>query len=348
MKKLSLLLLTMMLSLLTSAASLDAQVADQIYLGKGAPVRGVITSMTAAEITVTINTVDRKYAVNEIQRVALAEAPTGLKMALASLRNGQLEAAKVELDKIGVAGIKSKYVKQEVQYSQAFCAAKLAQQGQYDINKAGPLLQNFVTGNADSYHYFPAVELLGDLFIGIGNYKFAAENYGKLKSAPWPDYQLRGSVLQADALIGTEQYPQALTSYETVLKIKPTTAAGRLQFTLALVGKARCLAETGKTQEGIKLLRDVLKDNDPKQNPQLFGRAYNALGACYRKENKPQDALLAYLHTDLLFYSEAPVHAEALYYLKQLWSTVKKSDRANRARTLLQQRYASSVWATKE
>ena len=348
MKKLSLLMLTMTLSLLTGATSLDAQVADQIYLGKGAPVRGVITKMTAAEITVTINTVDRKYAVNEIDRVTLAEAPTGLKMALASLRTGQLEAAKVELDKIAVAGIKSKYVKQEVLYSQAYCAAKLAQQGQYDINKAGPLLQTFVTGNADSYHFFPAVELLGDLFIGIGNYKFAAENYGKLKSAPWPDYQLRGSVLQANALIGSEQYPQALTSYETVLKVTPTTAAGRLQKTLAQIGKAHCLAETGKTQEGIKLLRKVLKDNDPKQSPQLFGRAYNALGACYRKENKPQDALLAYLHTDLLFYSDPPVHAEALYYLKQLWSTVKKSDRANRARTLLQQRYASSVWATKE
>ena len=348
MKKLSLLMLTMMLSLLTSATSLYGQLADQIYLGKGAPIRGVITSMTAAEITVTINTVDRKYAVNEVERVALAEAPTGLKMALASIRGDQLEAAKVELDKIAVATIKNKYVKQEVLYSQAYCAAKMAQRGQYDISKAGPLLLNFVNGNTDSYHYYSAVELLGDLFVGIGNYKSAAENYGKLKAAPWPAYQLRGSVLQANALIGSEQYPQALTSYEAVLQVKPTTPEDRLQFTLAQVGKARCLAETGKSQDGITLLRKVLQDNDPKQNSRLFGRAYNALGACYRKDNKPQDALLAYLHTDLLFYSDPSVHAEALYYLKKLWTSVKKADRANRARALLQQRYASSVWANKE
>ncbi|HIA20203.1 MAG TPA: tetratricopeptide repeat protein [Planctomycetes bacterium] len=354
MKKLSLLMLTMTLSLLTSATGLYAQNSDVIHhindIGKVERVRGVITKMTATEVTITVNTLDRKHEVNRIDQIELGESPAPLKAALSLLEQGQLEAAKVQLDKptMVAATIKNKYVKQEVLYAQAICAAKLAQGGQGDITKAGSLLQGFVTGGQDSYRYFEAVELLGDLFTGIGEYKFAAENYGKLKSAPWLDYQLRGSVLQANALIGSEQYPQALSSYEAAIKAAPKTPAGRLQKTLAQVGKARCLAETGKAQEGIKLLRDVLKESDPKQNPQLFGRAYNALGACYRKDNKPQDALLAYLHTDLLFYSDPPVHAEALYYLKQLWTTVKKSDRANRARTLLQQRYASSVWATKE
>ena len=348
MKKWTLLLLVTMLSLVGMSRDLSAQVADQIYLGKGAPVRGVITKMTAAEITVTINTLDRKYAVNEIQRVSLAESPAGLQMALSAIRSRRIEEAKTELDKMDAGAIKNKYVKQEVLFSQAYCAAKLALLGQFDIGKAGGLLKNFVDTHKDSYHYYEAQQLFGDLAVTNGSYAIAAEAYATIRKAPWPEYQLRGSVLQANALIGSGQFPQALTSYEAVLKVQPSTPEGRQQHTLAQVGKARCLAETGKATEGVVIIRKVLKDNDPKEQPQLFGRAYNVLGACYRKDNKPQDALLAYLHTDLLFYSEPQVHAESLYYLSQLWASVKKTDRANRARGLLRQRYASSVWANKE
>ena len=342
------LLLTLLLGLVGETGTLTAQVADQIYLGKGAPVRGVITKMTATEITVTSNTLDRKYPVNEIQRVSLSESPAGLQMALSSIRNRRLEEAKTELDKLDVNAIKSKYVKQEVLFSQAYCAAKLALLGQFDIGRAGALLKAFVDGHKDSYHYYEAEELFGDLAVTNGSYDIAAASYGKIRQAPWPAYQLRGSVLQANALVGSGQFPQALTGYEAVLKVRPATPAARAQFTLAQVGKAHCLAETGKPDEGIALVREVLKGNDPKEQPQLFGRAYNVLGACYRKANKPQDALLAYLHTDLLFYSEPQVHAESLYYLAQLWALVKKTDRANRARGLLRQRYASSVWANKD
>ncbi|MDE0736422.1 MAG: tetratricopeptide repeat protein [Pirellulaceae bacterium] len=348
MKKLTLLLLVTMLSLVGMSRDLSAQVADQLYLGKGAPVRGIITKMTAAEITVTINTVDRKFAVNEIQRVSLAESPTGLQMALSAIRSRRIEEAKTELDKIDGGAIKNKYVKQEVLFSQAYCAARLALLGQFDIGKAGGLLKAFVDGHKDSYHYYEAQQLFGDLAVTNGSYAIAAEAYATIRQAPWPEYQLRGSVLQANALIGSGQFPQALTSYEAVLKVQPSTPEGRQQHTLAKVGKAHCLAETGKATEGVAMIREVLKNNDPKEQPQLFGRAYNVLGACYRKDNKPQDALLAYLHTDLLFYSEPQVHAESLYYLSQLWATVKKTDRANRARGLLRQRYASSVWANKE
>ena len=80
----------------------------------------------------------------------------------------------------------------------------------------------------------------------------------------------------------------------------------------------------------------------------LFARAYNALGRCYMKQNKPKDAVLALLHTDVLFYADADAHAEALYYLSKLWSDINKSDRAVAARSTLRERYAGSIWATLE
>ena len=102
-----------------------------------------------------------------------------------------------------------------------------------------------------------------------------------------------------------------------------------------------------RRDEGVALLQDIINKNDPQDAP-LFARTYNALGRCYLKLNKPKDALLAFLHTDVLFSGDAEAHAEALYHLSKLWSDMNKSDRAVAARTTLRERYAGSIWATLE
>jgi tetratricopeptide (TPR) repeat protein len=102
--------------------------------------------------------------------------------------------------------------------------------------------------------------------------------------------------------------------------------------------------ETGDPEQGIALLEELILDNDPRDE-ELFGRAYNALGRCYMKLDKTTDALLAFLHTDVVFTSEPDVHAEALYHLGQLWSQVNQSERSLRARSLLNDRYSGTRWA---
>lgn len=119
------------------------------------------------------------------------------------------------------------------------------------------------------------------------------------------------------------------------------------QKLLAEVGKARCLAETSSPDEGIKLLEKVIGENEP-SDTELFGRAYNALGDCLLKAGKQKDALMAYLHVDVLFYSDPEIHAESLYHLSRLWAAIKKPDCAASARNLLEQRYSGSVWAKQE
>ena len=114
---------------------------------------------------------------------------------------------------------------------------------------------------------------------------------------------------------------------------------------MAKAGKASCLAGTGSPAEGITIAEKLITENSPENNAELFGRTYNALGACYLKAGKPKDALMAYLHVDVLFYSDSEVHAEALYNLSKLWLSLKKQDRADNARNLLTDRYAGSVWA---
>jgi hypothetical protein len=79
-----------------------------------------------------------------------------------------------------------------------------------------------------------------------------------------------------------------------------------------------------------------------------MARAYNALGTAYAKASKKKEAILAFLHTDLLYFQDPDAHAEALYNLANLFQETNKSDRSLEARNTLKQRYAGSVWETKK
>jgi tetratricopeptide (TPR) repeat protein len=114
----------------------------------------------------------------------------------------------------------------------------------------------------------------------------------------------------------------------------------------ATVGKAVCLAATGKPQEAIKLLEEIIAKQDP-SDAKLFARVYNALGMSHMKLGKTKEAILAFLHTEVLYSGDPDTAAEAQYYLAKLWDEVHNPDRANRARATLRSSYGGSRWAGK-
>jgi hypothetical protein len=114
----------------------------------------------------------------------------------------------------------------------------------------------------------------------------------------------------------------------------------------AALGRAVCLSEAGKPDEGVAEAEKIITNGDSRDG-ELFARAYNALGYCHLKAGRTKDALLAYLHVDLMFYQDPAQHAEALYFLRGLWKDVDKTEQSLKARTLLKQRYPGSVWASK-
>ena len=112
---------------------------------------------------------------------------------------------------------------------------------------------------------------------------------------------------------------------------------------MAKLGKAGVLAASKKSTEAIKLVQDVLETADPEDAP-LVARAYNVLGTAHRQAGRTQEALLAFLHVDLLYPSVADAHAEALANLAELWQQIHKMDRARRA---LEDDYPDSPWTKK-
>jgi tetratricopeptide (TPR) repeat protein len=338
--------LALSLVFLTSSV-LRAQTLDLVVPVAGPQLSGTVVAATPTQITVEVRGQQRMVAVNEIRRVTFGDDPQELKRARDNAYSGNFEGALNELKTLNPASITRDFVKQDFAFYLAYSKGKVALAGGGDKAAAANELLAFVTANKQTYHLYAAAELLGDLAVAQENYAQAVRYYGSLAKSPFPEYQLKGGVLEGRALVAEGKFAEAIAKFDAVVAGSIDTPAATQQKRLAEVGKALCLAETGQVPTAIQMLQKIIQENDAADG-ELFGRAYNALGRCYLKTDKKKDALLAYLHTDILFYANPDAHAEALYYLSSLWNEANKADRAIASRNLLTQRYAGSSWAKKQ
>ena len=116
-----------------------------------------------------------------------------------------------------------------------------------------------------------------------------------------------------------------------------------MQRLTAKLGKARCLAATKKTDEAIQIARQIVAKADA-DNEDLLAEAYNTLGSALRSAGRPKEAMLAYVHVDVLYHGAAEMHAEALANLVELFGELHKPDHAARCLQKLKQRYPNSPW----
>jgi tetratricopeptide (TPR) repeat protein len=288
-----------------------------------------------------------QFKVDQISGINFDLEPLELKTARRFATSGQFDMALEKLDEINEADIGREVILQDVAFYKAYANAKLALGGGGDPREAAKQMLDFYSKHKSNYHFYEAVEILGNLAVAIGNYPTAAKFFGEYGQAPFATYKMRAKVLEGQALQAQNLPEDALKNFEAVLGVTQDIPGADEQKLFAILGKAACLAATGKHAEGIKIVEDIVARGDP-SDIALFARAYNTMGQCYLKSNKPKDALLAYLHTDILFYGDPESHAEALYHLDKLWQQVDRPERALQARKLLQQRYRGSVWANKK
>ena len=334
-------------------ASASAQSSDLIYLASGmgtAPKRGTIVSMTQNEVKLEASGAEQSYPVNEIKQVKFSDEPSGLDNARNAINSKNYNSALAELDKVNAGALKRDFEKQEVAFLRSYCLAQKAMTEGGDKTAAATALLDFVRAtNKNHYRFYEAAETLGDLMVASGKFEDAPKYYGEngLAGAPWPQYQLRANLALGRALYLGGKFQDALASYEAVLASEVATAQTNVLKQYALAGKGACLAETGKPDEGIALIKEVIKVNDPADR-KLFAYANNALGNCYLKANKPKDARIAFLQTHLLFSIDADTHAEALYHLAKLADSLDEQEIAGDARNTLRERYAGSHWLAKQ
>jgi len=331
-------------AVLMATVTASAQTYDTVHIVGTAPVRGTIVAFSPNDVTIDVpGRGERKIEIHEIRRVTYADDPAGLTRAREALQQGQLEDAMEEIRGVNAAGRAE--VQHDVQFYKALAASRLALAGSGSQKQAAAAMLAFVRANSKSYHFYEAAEVLGDLAMALNNPESAAKYYRSLAGAGSAELKLKAAVLTGKAEEAAGDFAEALRLYENVAG--SAMAGGEVDRlkSLASVGRATCMAQTGKTAEAIKAVETMIETNDPHQDVELFARAYITLGTCHRKMNQPKDALLDYLHVHILFHRDAEAHAEALFYLTDLWDKVQKPDESMRARNLLKQRYPGSRWA---
>ena len=270
--------------------------------------------------------------------------PGGLKSARQAVLGGQYEQAVEALERVEADPRDSKMIVADIAFYKAYATGQLAVRDPSNAKAAVTGLLSFLKKHKNSFHYYDATVLLGDLAIVLGKFEVAVKYYGDYASAPFPEYKIRGGILVANALRVTGDYAKAESRYDAVLKIPATGEEATRQKTLAEIGKAACLAARGEHEKAIESIQQIIEVNDP-SDAEIFAPAYNALGLAYQKAGKNMDAALAYLHVDVLFFNQRNEHAEALYKLSSIWNDLKKPGRAVEARKTLSQRYPGTVWA---
>lgn len=321
---------------------------DTVKLKPKGTVAGKVESMSPLEVVVKQGEVPRNIPVNEIESIIYdtTDEPSSLNAArLLALRGRYQDALNVLNDEKKVPPKQERReVQQDVDFFKALCTAKLALGGTGKITDAGSAMFSFVNGQPGSYHYLEAREVLGDLLVAAGKYADAEESYGYLAKAPWPDYTMRANVAIGRAQLAEKKLAEAEKSFDAVLAVTAEGPLADFQRMAATLGKARCMAAKGQTEPAEKMVKDVIAKADAEYG-ELHSRAYNALGTIQRKAGQTKDALLSFLHVEILYFAYPEQRAEALANLEQLWNEVHKPDRARKARQELDTYFKNSPWA---
>jgi tetratricopeptide (TPR) repeat protein len=321
-----------------------AEFTDRIRTSGGAEA-GEITGTTPLEISLDKGTAGTiKIPVNQLRSVLLDDEPPELTQARLNAKNGGYATALERLEQLDASKVQRDLVREDVEFYLAYCAAQQALGGNGEVTDAGRKLNEFVRRHPQNFHYLEAVETMGDLLMASDKFAAAQKQYAELAKAPWPDYKMRAGVLLGRTLQAQGKHPDAIQEFDTVLAAADNGTAAKEQKLSAALGKAVSLAESELLDQAVQLIEQMIQDTDPEQK-ELQARAYNALGVSYERAGRTKDALLAFLHVDVLYSTVPEAHAEALSHLATLWDAAGQSARAREAKQTLNERYGRSRFA---
>lgn len=311
---------------------------DRVFPISGNPVNGKIVEMTPNGVSVEAGSRKQDFAVDEIAKIMYEGDPAPLTQGREFALDGQWEQALDELKKVNIGSLKRDVVKVDASFYTALCESKLALAGRGKATDAVTNMMAVVRADAQNIHFYDAAKTLGDLAVSLGKYDQALKYYGALANASSADLKIESVYLTGVSKLRQNDAAGAQADFDKVLGVKPnSTKTSRLQ-TMARAGKAVSLAKQGKGDEATKLVDTLVSELNP-ADTEIAAAVYNAQGASCEATGDTLGAVLAYLHTHLMFSGQAAAHAEALTRLVELWPKLGKPDRAAEARTELQQRY---------
>jgi tetratricopeptide (TPR) repeat protein len=333
--------------------------------GKLKPRLGKIKEVTSQHVVLQLTPSDRteKIEANVIDSISYDGQPADMTLLPAQVRGGNFTNANAMIRKLSDVEIANPGVKEELAFYKVYVEVKVAMASGsvVEMKKAKDALAGYLKTSLNSWHYYEAVELLGDVCLAVaavevenakpGWYQLAIDqSFTRLRQAPWPETQIRAWMSQAKVLHLNKNVDGALSAYDEALKLTDAKNADAQMASLALaakVGKAEVLGDKTPA-EGIKLIQEIIGKAD-EEDSRVQGVSALAIARCYEKAGNPKEALLNYLKVDVLYFQQPKLHEEALYNLYRLWAgpPFNNAQRSAEAATRLRELYPGSAWTAK-
>ena len=286
----------------------------------------------------------QKIPSSEIKKISVAKEPTEISRARDQMDAGRYSDCLEELAKIESVP-NNRLIEQEIAFMKAYSTAQISRRGgAIPPDAAGREVQAFINAYPQSHHLYSAIEQYGHLIFAFGKPEVAAPEFAKLKTVGWHEYQLKGHYYYARMMAQTGNATEANVSLDAILADSGTDDLTQQYKLLAQCEKERLRGLAGEADAAVAALQQMIKEQNA-ENKMLFAQIYNALGDVQAKAGRLKEAMMAYLHTQLLFASEPDSHAEALFHLAEIWPQLEQTDRANQSRETLKSRYRNSFWA---
>jgi tetratricopeptide (TPR) repeat protein len=328
------------------AAVASWAIADEVVLIPGSTVkqaisgrvRGQVQSESPSEVQVTLGANTTAVPTDQIISIRYDGQPATLQLAETRESAGQLaEAAELYKKAAGEAAGKP-FVLQTALYHEAAALTELALIEPQRTKDAKDRLLRFIRTYPNSRHIIAAREDLARLQVSTGDLKAAEATIADL--AKLPKAAQRAAVLRAKLLARQGSHAEAVSELDRLISTLPDRSAEQREARLA---KAESLVGMKKFKEAETLVRQVIQAA-PAEDVPAQAAAYNTLGDCLRAANRPKDALLAYLHTDLLYGKDKEQHPRALRQIERLFRQLKQDGRADEYVQRLRLEYPRSPW----
>jgi tetratricopeptide (TPR) repeat protein len=196
----------------------------------------------------------------------------------------------------------------------------------------------FIRAHASGRHIAAAREGMARLQMHTEDFGGAEATLAEL--AKLPRTSERAAVLKARLLARRGDYAGSIAELDKLIASLPDKSVRQREARLA---KAESLVGAKKFEEAEALVRDVIAAA-PAEDVAAQSAAYNTLGDCLVAAKRHRDAVLAYLHTDLLYAKDKVEHPRALFELSRMFREIGNTVRAEEYAQRLKQEYPRSTW----
>ena len=319
---------------------------------------GTLTGMTRESLSFKVDE-DAKnapeggvVASDAVVWLTLEDAPAELSTAQVEIELGNYEEALEKLASIAADDLdeeKFPWVKREVEWNAAVARLQLALADGGSLSDGGKAIVEFVQSSKEHYRFYDALRLTGEAFLSRATasekdrdaaIKRAKSAFTQMTKSSLASYRASGNLGLGRAALLEGASEEALGLFEGVvsdaeLSSSPQGAALKADGRL-WTGRAQ--SASGRYEDALRTLNEALAST-PNTETRRQAEIYNAIGEVDELSELNEDAIIAYLHVDLLYPTARAERIKALKALARLWRKVGRDDRADETIARLKERF---------